>query len=84
MIPANIYVFKVNNGNTGKRCEICSKLIIKTTERRPGISYNCLASQLGSLDFCETAYLNYLFQFRKRNGQFSNYSSSKSSRSIFM
>ena len=29
-LPANIYLFKGNNGNTRKRCEICSKLIIKT------------------------------------------------------
>ena len=28
------YVFKVNNRNTRIRCEICLKLIIKTTERR--------------------------------------------------
>ena len=32
-IPANIYLFKVNNGNIRKRCEICSKLTIKTPER---------------------------------------------------
>ena len=31
---SNIYLFKVNNENTRKRCEICSKLIAKTTERR--------------------------------------------------
>ena len=31
---ANIYLFKANNRNTKKRCEICSKLIIKTPERR--------------------------------------------------
>ena len=30
--PANIYVLKVNNRNTRKRCEICSKLTIKTPE----------------------------------------------------
>ena len=29
--PANIYLLKVNNKNTRKRCEICSKIIIKTT-----------------------------------------------------
>ena len=29
-LPANIYLLKVNNGNTKKRCEICSKLTIKT------------------------------------------------------
>ena len=28
--PANIYKFKVNNGSTTKRYEICSKLTIKT------------------------------------------------------
>ena len=32
--PANIHVFKVNNRNTGKRCEICSKSTIKIPERR--------------------------------------------------
>ena len=32
--PANIHLFKVNNINTRKRCEICSKLTIKTPERR--------------------------------------------------
>ena len=31
---ANIYLFKVSNRNTGKRSEICSKLTIKTLERR--------------------------------------------------
>ena len=30
----NIYLFKVNNRNTRKRYEICSKLTIKTPERR--------------------------------------------------
>ena len=32
--PPNIYLFKVSNKNTRKRCEICSKLTIKTPERR--------------------------------------------------
>ena len=31
--PAGIYLLKVNNRNTRKRCEICSKLTIKTPER---------------------------------------------------
>ena len=31
--PPNIYLFKVNNRNTRKRFEICSKLTIKTSER---------------------------------------------------
>ena len=32
--PAKIYSFKVNSRETRKRCEICSKLTIKTSERR--------------------------------------------------
>ena len=32
--PANIYLFKGNDRNTRKRCEIYSKLTIKTPERR--------------------------------------------------
>ena len=39
--PANIYLIKVNNRNTRKRCEIFSKLTIKTPEwrrcRRSGV-----------------------------------------------
>ena len=33
-ISANIYLFKANNRITRKRGEICSKLTIKTSERR--------------------------------------------------
>ena len=29
-IPVNIYLLKVNNKNTNKRCEICSYLTINT------------------------------------------------------
>ena len=32
--PANIYQLKVNDRNTGTRCEIFSKLAIKIPERR--------------------------------------------------
>ena len=39
--PAGIYLLKVNNRNTRARCEICSKLTIKTPEqcqwRRSGV-----------------------------------------------
>ena len=31
--PVGIYLLKVNNRNTRTRCEICSKLTIKTPER---------------------------------------------------
>ena len=34
MFPANIYLFKVNNRNSRKRCELGSKLTIKTPARR--------------------------------------------------
>ena len=33
---ANIFLFKVSNGNTRKRCEVYSKLTIKALERRQG------------------------------------------------
>ena len=33
-LPGNIYLFKFNNRNTRKKCEICSMLTIKTPERR--------------------------------------------------
>ena len=32
-VPAGNYMFKVSNRNTRARCEVCSKLIIKTLER---------------------------------------------------
>ena len=32
--PVGIYLFKVNNKSTRTKCEICSKLTIKTPERR--------------------------------------------------
>ena len=32
--PSSIYLFKVNNRITGKRCEICSKLTRKSPELR--------------------------------------------------
>ena len=34
MAPAKIYLFQVNNRSTKKKCEICSKLTIKTPEWR--------------------------------------------------
>ena len=33
-VPAGNYMFKVNNRNTRTRCEICSKLTIKVSEKR--------------------------------------------------
>ena len=34
LVPVDIYVFKVNSGNSRIRCEICSKLAIRAPERR--------------------------------------------------
>ena len=34
LIPVKMHLLKFNNRNTKKSCEICSKLTIKTTERR--------------------------------------------------
>ena len=39
--PAGNYIFKVNNRNTRTRCEICSKLTIKTPERHHMGSLRC-------------------------------------------
>ena len=39
--PAGNYLFKVNNKSTRTRCEICSKLTIKTPEQRLA-SFWCL------------------------------------------
>ena len=41
--PADNYMFKVNNTNTRITCEICSKLTIKTPERRQ-LKYGCNTS----------------------------------------
>ena len=40
-IPAGNYMFKFSNRNTRTKCEICSKLTIKTPERRQA-SFWCL------------------------------------------
>ena len=34
IFPVGIYMFQVNDRNTRTRCKICSKLTIKTPERR--------------------------------------------------
>ena len=54
-LPANIYVLKINNKNTRERCEMCSKLTIKTPEqrRRSGVFIvNCKHISLFSQCFC--------------------------------
>ena len=41
LIPANIYLFKVDNRNTRKRGEIFSKLTIKTPGKRQDNFFQC-------------------------------------------
>ena len=64
--PVGIYLFKVSNINTITRCEICSKLTIKTSERRHwrelafkkfSIFYNNIFIENGTLNF------NFFFFF---------------------
>ena len=37
--PDGNYIIKVNNRNTGTRCEICLKLTVKTPERRQTVRH---------------------------------------------
>ena len=54
--PVSIYLLKVNNKNTRKMCEICSKLTIKTPERRP---WHC--SGVIIVNFEHTSHLVLVF-----------------------
>ena len=58
-IPGNVHLFKVSNTSARKRCEICSKLPIKTPERRylwrSGIvivSFECISYILFLYFYC--------------------------------
>ena len=44
--PANNHMFKIDIDNTRTRCEICSKLIIKTPEFRLSTYISLLSSYL--------------------------------------
>ena len=48
--PVGIHLLKVNNKNARARCEICSKLTIKTPERRYDVIGLVLVSLLLTLD----------------------------------
>ena len=62
MLPANIYLFKVNNENTRKRCDVFSKLIIKPPERR-----HCRRSGVFIVKFEHISYLSLVFIFLSLN-----------------
>ena len=51
--PDGNYMFKVDNRNTRTRCEICSKLTVKTPERR-----NWRRSGVFILNFEHTIHIN--------------------------
>ena len=49
--PANIYFFKINNRNTRKSCEICSKLTIKTPELLTLLNLNIFHTSVSVVEF---------------------------------
>ena len=56
MIPANIYLLKVNSSNTRKSCETCSKLTIKIPERH---HWHC--SVVFIVNFKHVSHLVFVF-----------------------
>ena len=56
IIPAGIYLLKVNNRNTRTRCEICLELTMKTPERR-----HWCRSSVFIVNFEHISYLFLLF-----------------------
>ena len=62
--PDVIYLFKVNNGKTRTICEICSKLILKTAERR----HWCLRrSSVFIADFNQISHIISIVDFERVN-----------------
>ena len=57
--PVDIYLLKVNNRNTKTGCEICSKLTIKTPERR---QWRCSRPALLDCD-CALLLLSFTITF---------------------
>ena len=49
--PVGDYIFKVNNRNSRSRCKICSKLTIKTPERRLSLPSENIGKPYGFLMF---------------------------------
>ena len=57
MNPADVHLFRVNNRNIWKRCEICLKLPIKTPERRHCLRVWCLRVFIVNIE-----HISHLFQ----------------------
>ena len=60
--PAGNYLFKVNHRNTRTRCEICSKLTIKTPERRHSFVLVSLLLTLNKFTPCSSVSIVNLEQ----------------------
>ena len=56
--PVGIYLLKVNNRNTRTRCEICSKLTVKTPER-----HQCRRSDVFIVNFEHILHLVLVLLF---------------------
>ena len=50
---ADIYLFKISNRNTSAKCEICSKLTIKTPER---YHWRCSGVFMGNFEQVNTGW----------------------------
>ena len=57
LIPAGFYVLNVNNKGTRTRCEICSKLIIKTPERHQWRRYDVFIVNFESISHLVLMFL---------------------------
>ena len=55
LLRKNIYVIKVTNRNTRKRCKICSKLTVKPPERR-----HCHRSGVFIVNFEHISHLSFV------------------------
>ena len=58
---AGNYIFKVNNRNIKKRCEICLKLTIKRPERRHGMGFHLSLESCLLKFFCDEFVTLVLF-----------------------
>ena len=67
LFPASIYFLKVNDRNTRRRCEICSKSTIETPERR---HWHC--SGVFSVNFEHISHLVLVFLLLTLNMQMSS------------
>ena len=62
--PANIYLLKVSNKDTRKSCEICSKITIKTPERRL-TPFSSVSSDFEQVNVSWEAYSRANYEYDK-------------------